>query len=80
MRYNLTINNNGALPIPYITKCGQAFAVASLCKDKPLFADALFIGATAQDQLLVHCITVDYILALNPDLEIKFQSDSREVA
>jgi len=70
MTYNLTITNKGALPIPYITKVGEALAVDALYSKKELMCDALFIGATPQKQLLVHCTTVDYVFDPSPDLEI----------
>jgi hypothetical protein len=72
MTYNITVKNKGALPIPYITKCGEQMAVDSLYSKKDLFCDALFIGATGSKQLLIHCTTVDYIVDPTPDLEIEF--------
>jgi len=79
MTYNLTVKNNGALPIPYVIKCGEAFAAESLYTKKELHCDALYIGATPQKQLLIHCTTVDYIIDMsNPDLEINLHNATKE--
>ena len=78
MHYNITIQNNGALPIPYIDKCGDAIMVAALYKDKPIFRDALFIGATQIKQILVHCTTIDTIIEPSPDLEITIARGQKE--
>ena len=74
MTYNLTIKNNGALPIPYVTKVGDAFAVDQLYTKKELLCDALYIGATPQKQILIHCTHNDYIFDLSSDLEINLHN------
>jgi len=80
MTYNIIVKNRGALPIPYITKCGEAMGVDALYSKKELFCDALFIGATGQKQLLIHCTTVDYIIDPSPDLEINLNATKKPVS
>jgi len=80
MTYNLTIKNKGTLPIPYITKCGEAMAVDQLYPHKELFCDSLFIGATGQRQLLIHCTKIDYIIEPSPDVEINIHATPKPVS
>jgi hypothetical protein len=75
MKYNLEIKNNGALPIPYVDKVGDQIAVSALYKDHPIYRDAIFIGATGNSQILVHCTTTDFIVEPHPDLEMVFKSN-----
>jgi hypothetical protein len=70
MNYNIKVSNRGPLPIPYITRVGDQVVAGSLFKDKEIHCDALFIGATPQHQLLVHCTKCDYIFEPSSELEI----------
>jgi len=78
MKYNIEIKNNGALPIPYLERCGEAVMASALYKDKPMFRDALFIGATNNRQILIHCTTLDTIIDPSPDLEIVLKLNSKD--
>ena len=80
MTYNITIKNNGALPIPYVIRVGDQIAAESLYKDKELHCDALFIGATPQHQLLIHCTKVDYIFQPDQNLEINLNATQKPVS
>jgi hypothetical protein len=75
MTYNLTIHNKGALPIPYLSRVGEHDPIVDgLFKDRPLHVDALFIGATSSNQMLIHCTKQDIIIDPSPDLEIRFDT------
>lgn len=77
MKYNTTVQNDGALPIAYARlAAGKLASVDQLYKDRPLMMDISYItGTAAGDLKLVGSGGNEYVINVTPDLNIKFVND-----
>jgi len=74
MKYNLKINNDGALPIPYCTLVGDnLIGVDALYKDRPILCNAMCINGTARGQIQIHCTEMDFVFKPDGNLVINLE-------
>lgn len=81
MKYNTTVQNDGALPIAYARLAnGKIATVDQLYKDRPLMMDISYITCTAAGDIkLVGSGGNEYIFCPSADLNIKFVESNDKV-
>lgn len=84
MKYNTTIQNDGALPIPYaVTVGGKIARIDTLTRDKPQFLDVSYITGTVGGDLRLVCVGersgYEMVINVTPDLNIKYVQDNDKV-
>jgi hypothetical protein len=82
VKYNCSIANDSAVPLPYSISQGQNVKVGSLTKQMPLFINLSYISGSNDGTCLrfnceINGVPAILVLPCDSDLNIKFVQDEK---